>query len=176
MTLTPRSIIALAVLVSAFAAVRSENGIAAPNDRALAARVDRVLRQVPLIDGHNDLAWEIRERFGSVAALDLGADTAHLAAPANAVEPTTPLMTDIPRLRSGHVGGQFWSVWIPPTITGAAAVKMTIEQIDIVHGLIARYPQDLSMAYSAQDIMRAATRSTTRCPRCAKCSASARAT
>lgn len=64
-------------------------------------------------------------------------------------------MTDIPRLRAGHVGAQFWSVWIPPTVTGPAAVKMALEQIDIVHTMAARYPRDLQMAYSADDIVRA---------------------
>src|SRR5512141_2142753 len=64
-------------------------------------------------------------------------------------------MTDIPRLHAGRVGGQFWSVWIPPTVTGPAAIKMTIEQIDLVHDLVARYPRDLQMAYTADDIVRA---------------------
>jgi membrane dipeptidase len=63
-------------------------------------------------------------------------------------------MTDIPRLRAGGVGGQFWSVYIPVTITGPAAVETTIEQIDIVKRLAARYPADLGMAYTADDIVR----------------------
>src|SRR5216684_4226097 len=73
-------------------------------------RVEQVLLRTPLIDGHNDLPWEIRERFKSdLAAVDLRSDTTHLPFPAGA----SPLMTDIPRLRAGHVGAQFWSVWIP---------------------------------------------------------------
>src|ERR1700761_4324721 len=73
-------------------------------------RIDRVLKQTPLIDGHNDLPWEIRDRFNSdVNAVDLSADTAHLSVK----EGEAPLMTDIPRMRAGRVGGQFWSVWIP---------------------------------------------------------------
>ena len=64
-------------------------------------------------------------------------------------------MTDIPRLRAGHVGGQFWSVWIPTTMSGPLAVETTVQQIDIVKGLAARYPADLAMAYSADDIVRA---------------------
>src|SRR6476469_5759233 len=77
---------------------------------ALAARVDHVLATVPLIDGHNDLPWEIRDRFGSVDKFDFAADTSKLPLPANATDDVVPLMTDIPRLRRGHVGGQFWSV------------------------------------------------------------------
>jgi membrane dipeptidase len=114
-------------------------------------RVDRVLKQTPLIDGHNDLPWEIRERFnGDVTALNLAADTAHLP-----LEPNqTALMTDIPRLRAGRVGAQFWSVWIPVNTPSYEAVQMTLEQIDIVKRLAARYPKDLQMAYDAADIRR----------------------
>jgi membrane dipeptidase len=110
---------------------------------------------VPLIDGHNDLPWEIRDRFGSVDKFNFASDTATLPLPANAAEDVVPLMTDIPRLRRGHVGGQFWSVWIPTSVQGPAAIKTTLEQIDIVHNLVARYPGDLQMAGSADDIVRA---------------------
>ena len=75
-------------------------------------RLEQVLLQTPLIDGHNDLPWEIRDRFKSdFAAIDLRSDTSRLAVGAD----QTPLMTDIPRLRAGMVGAQFWSVWIPVT-------------------------------------------------------------
>ena len=116
-----------------------------------ARRIERVLSQTPLIDGHNDLPWEIRERFGGdLTRIDLGANTAALPAPSGAA----PLMTDIPRLRRGHVGAQFWSVWIPVDIRGPQAVQMTLEQIDLVKAMCARYPHDLAMAYSAADIRR----------------------
>ncbi|WP_445144387.1 dipeptidase [Dyella sp. Tek66A03] len=128
---------------------------ASPSDAALAARTDRVLAATPLIDGHNDLPWAIRTLFGNVAGVDLSTHTANLPLKAKDGETPTPLMTDIPRLRAGHVGGQFWSVWIPPTVTGSEAVKMTLEQIDIVHTMVARYPKDLQMAYSADDIVSA---------------------
>src|SRR5471030_1685169 len=76
-------------------------------------RVEHVLLQTPLIDGHNDLPWEIRERFKSdVAALNLKADTAHLPLGVD----QAAIMTDIPRLRAGGVGAQFWSVWIPVSV------------------------------------------------------------
>jgi membrane dipeptidase len=114
-------------------------------------RVARVLAQTPLVDGHNDLPWEIRERFGGdLSKLDLSVNTAALPAPAGGM----PLMTDIPRLRRGQVGAQFWSVFIPVEVKGALAVQMTLEQIDLVKAMCARYPQDLAMAYSAADIVR----------------------
>jgi membrane dipeptidase len=114
-------------------------------------RVERVLLQTPLIDGHNDLPWEIRERFKSdVAAVNLLADTSHLPVEAG----QAALMTDIPRLRAGHVGAQFWSVWIPVSTQGFEAVQMTLEQIDLVKRVSAQYPSDFAMAYSAADIRR----------------------
>src|SRR5580700_1252117 len=114
-------------------------------------RVDQVLLQTPLIDGHNDLPWEIRERFKSdLATVNLAADTRHLPLEAG----QAALMTDIPRLRAGHVGAQFWSVWIPVETQGFAAVQMTLEQIDLVKRMSAQYPADFAMAYSAADIRR----------------------
>jgi membrane dipeptidase len=123
---------------------------AAPDEGALKARVDAILAHTPLIDGHNDLPWEIRTRFASkLSAIDLARDTSalpHADGPA--------LMTDIPRLRAGHVGGQFWSVWVPANFTGPQAVEMTIEQIDLVKRMAAAYPDTFEMAYTAQDVER----------------------
>jgi membrane dipeptidase len=114
-------------------------------------RVERVLTQTPLIDGHNDLPWEIRERFGGdLAKVDLSGNTAALPAPAGGL----PLATDIPRLRRGHVGAQFWSVYVPVEMKGPQAVQATLEQIDLVKAMCARYPHDLAMAYSAADVRR----------------------
>ena len=64
------------------------------------------------------------------------------------------MMTDIPRLKAGRVGGQFWSVYIPSSFDGPIAVQMTLEQIDIVKGLPARYPDVFEMAYTADDVFR----------------------
>jgi len=114
-------------------------------------RAQHVLLRTPLIDGHNDLPWEIRDRFkGDLAAFELNSDTSRLPFPAG----ESPLMTDIPRLRAGHVGGQFWSVWIPTQMTGFEAVQVTLEQMDLVKRMAARYPGDLEMAYSAADVRR----------------------
>jgi membrane dipeptidase len=114
-------------------------------------RIAQVLSQTPLIDGHNDLPWEIRERYKSdVAAINLAADTRHLPVGAG----QAAIMTDIPRLRAGLVGAQFWSVWIPVSVQGFEAVQMTLEQMDLVKRMSAQYPADFAMAYTAADIRR----------------------
>jgi membrane dipeptidase len=114
-------------------------------------RVQQVLLQTPLIDGHNDLPWEIRERFKSdFSTIDLKSDTSHLPLAAD----QAALMTDIPRLRAGMVGAQFWSVWVPVNLQGFQAVQTTLEQIDLVKRMAARYPADFEMAYTAADIRR----------------------
>jgi membrane dipeptidase len=114
-------------------------------------RVEQVLLRTPLIDGHNDLPWEIRERYKSdFSAVDLGSDTHHLPVGVD----QAAMMTDIPRLRAGLVGAQFWSVWIPVEVQGFQAVQMTLEQIDLVKRMAERYPRDFAMAYTAADIGR----------------------
>jgi membrane dipeptidase len=105
-----------ACAVAAVAANRAAAATgAAPAGSDYHARVIRVLEQTPLIDGHNDLAWEIRDRYKSrLASIDLKTDTSKLPVGAD----MAPLMTDIVRLRAGHVGGQFWSVWVPVDVKG----------------------------------------------------------
>jgi membrane dipeptidase len=133
-------------------AVASAAAAAEPTDSKMAARIDRILAQTPLIDGHNDLPWEIRIRFASkLEGLDLKSDTSKLPSPE---EGGIGLMTDIPRMRAGRMGGQFWSVWIPSSIVGPAAVQTTLEQMDLVKRLAERYPGDFEMAYTADDIVR----------------------
>ncbi|HZO23080.1 MAG TPA: dipeptidase [Steroidobacteraceae bacterium] len=115
------------------------------------ARLARILQRTPLIDGHNDLPWEIRTRMhGQLAGIDLKSDTSKLRAPTG----EAPLMTDIPRLRAGMVGGQFWSVYVPADYKGFEAVQATVEQIDLVKRMAARYPADFEMAYTAADVRR----------------------
>src|SRR6476469_2263164 len=117
---------------------------AAPAADPLAARVERVLSRTPIIDGHNDLPWEIREGYDFWRRpLDLNGDTSRLA---------HPLQTDLPRMKRGHVGAQFWSVWIPTTLKGSEAIQTTLEEIDIVHRMVARYPGQMEMASTAADI------------------------
>jgi membrane dipeptidase len=143
----------LAAIRSLFLALLLSGGAALASDThdAVTARIDRVLAATPLIDGHNDLPWELRDRFqGDLSKIDLRGDTARLSMPPSVV----PLMTDIPRLRAGRVGAQFWSVWIPTEIRGPQAVQTTIEQIDLVKAMTARYATDLAMAYTSGDIRR----------------------
>ena len=117
-----------------------------PLTRAEQARVERVLRRSPVIDGHNDLAEMIGEKYGGeLSRVDLTADTAHLAA---------PLHTDIPRLRRGHVGAQFWSVYVPAELQGPVAAQAVHVQIDLVRQVVARYPAVFELARSADDIVR----------------------
>jgi len=109
-------------------------------------RARAVLKAQPIIDGHNDWAEQLRGQFGEKWwGVDLMADGRTFK---------SPLQTDIPRLHQGQVGGQFWSVWVPATITGPAAVKATLEQIDIIRGIVARYPDDFALAATAADIRR----------------------
>ena len=105
-----------------------------------------LLSRHPLVDGHNDLPWNIRTRFGS----DLG----RLALAA----PVTGTHTDLPRLRRGGVGGQFWSVYVPGTLQGDAAVATTLEQVDLVHRMVRCHPDDLELALSAEDVEAAFSR------------------
>ena len=113
-------------------------------DPRVRARIDRILKATPLIDGHNDIAEQLRENYGlKVEGLAGGTD-----------KWPHPLMTDMARLHEGRVGGQFWSVYIPSEVTGDAAIRETIEQIDLVKRMVRAYPQDLALALTADDIVR----------------------
>lgn len=107
------------------------------------ARARAIHKQVPLIDGHNDYPWALR-------GLDPGRDFSK----AEISKPAPSLMTDIPRLRQGGVGGQFWSVYVPSTMQGKEAVRATLEQIDIVHRMTKRWPETFEMAHTAADVER----------------------
>jgi membrane dipeptidase len=96
----------------------------------------------PIFDGHNDLAWQLRCRVRyDFDALDIAVDRS-----------ATGLHTDLPRLRTGGVGAQYWSVYAPSPPDGEAAVTATLEQIDAVRRLVARYPADLALATSADEV------------------------
>lgn len=138
--------IIVSLLALAFAAAPAAALAQAEPSRAEQQRIDRVLARTPLIDGHNDLPWAIRgDHGGDLAALDLDSDT-------RALQP--PLHTDIPRLRQGRVGAQFWSVYVPASLKGLAATEATFEQIDLARRMIARYPRAFEFADSADDIVR----------------------
>src|SRR4051812_37883682 len=83
-----------------------------PSEAQIAARIAKVLAATPLIDGHNDFPWEVRERFaGKVGGFDMRGDLTK--APPAPGQPPGGLVTDIPRLHAGHVGRQVWLVWVP---------------------------------------------------------------
>ncbi len=104
-------------------------------------RAKQLLARVPLIDGHNDLPWALRELLGP---------DPHRAATGRDLAAEQPdLHTDLVKLRRGLVGGQFWSVYVPCQLTGHAAVTAVLEQIELVHALADRYPADLGLAYTA---------------------------
>jgi len=112
--------------------------VTSPLDAAATA----LLTRCPLIDGHNDLPWALREARGS------DADRTDLAAPVDF------LHTDLPRLARGRVGAQFWSVFVPGSLAGQSAVIATLEQIDFVRRMAGRYPGALELAFTAADVDR----------------------
>jgi membrane dipeptidase len=119
-------------------------GVMAEGQGDFLSRARAIHKQTPVIDGHNDYPWALRELD---PAKDLGK--------ADISKPVPKLMTDIPRLRQGGVGGQFWSVYTPSTMIGQEAVRVTLEQIDIVHRMMQRWPETFQFALTAADVERA---------------------
>ncbi|MEZ0065274.1 membrane dipeptidase [Streptacidiphilus sp. MAP12-20] len=116
-------------------------------DAELLAEARDLLAEYPIVDGHNDLPWKLREQVGyDLTRRDIATDQrAHLH-------------TDLARLRAGGVGAQFWSVYVPSSLGGDNAVSATLEQIDCVYALVARYPDRLRLALSADDMEQARAR------------------
>ena len=103
-------------------------------------RARTVLARHPLVDGHNDLLWEARSQTGyDFGRLDIS-------------RPVATTRTDLPRLRAGGVGAQFWSVFVPSTLPEGAAVVATLEQVDGVHRMIETYAADLALARTADEV------------------------
>jgi membrane dipeptidase len=126
----------LALLVTSTAAA------AAQGDAAI-ERARKILRSVPLIDGHNDLPWEIRNSKTAprdVAAYDLRARTVG--------------HTDFERLKAGQVGAQFWSIYVPGEVKDSGYARIQLEEFDIARRMIARYPERLALALTAADLER----------------------
>jgi membrane dipeptidase len=107
----------------------------------LLARAHELLAEHPVVDGHNDLPWALREQVRyDLDARDIATDqSAHLH-------------TDLPRLRAGGVGAQFWSVYVRADLAGDKAVTAVLEQIDCVRRLVDRYPADLRLAVTTDDM------------------------
>lgn len=97
-------------------------------------------KRAPLVDGHNDLPWQYRQKANrDVWAMDIA-------------QAQPQLHTDIPRLREGGLGAQFWSVYVPASMQGKEAVRATLEEIDIVYQLIRRYPDTFQLARTADEV------------------------
>ena len=110
-------------------------------DPALLTRARALLADHPVIDGHNDLPYALRGQVGY-----------HLDQRDIATDQTGHLHTDLARLRKGGVGAQFWSVFVPASMQGDRAVSATLEQMDCVRALAARYPDHLRLATTADEV------------------------
>jgi membrane dipeptidase len=111
-----------------------------PGLGAHAGRIAALLASHPVLDGHNDLLWEARTLVGyDFDRLDVGAGG-------------TPTHTDLPRMREGGLGAQFWSVFVPASLSGDDAVSATLEQIDAGHQLVARYADQLAFARTSDEV------------------------
>jgi membrane dipeptidase len=143
--MTKHNVTAALALTAIIASMQPVYGQTALNAAAL-ARANKVLERTPIIDGHNDLPAEIHDNWGDDAR------KADLAGTPGT--PITKQQTDIKRLRAGHVGGQFWSVWISTEVKGADAIKRTIEQIDIAKSFAENRPDVFAAAETADDIER----------------------
>lgn len=137
------------VLLALFVAFWSFPGQAAEPEKKprgpvqLTEEALRLHREALLVDGHNDLAWQYREKADlSFERIDI-------------TKPQKNLHTDIPRLRQGNVGAQFWSAFVPAeTRKDGTAVKTTLEQIDVIQRMVRAYPDTFEMAYTVDDILR----------------------
>jgi membrane dipeptidase len=120
----------------------SQPGNGQPGNGQYQDQARKLLSRVPLVDGHNDLPWALRE------AGCAGLDGTSLS------ESVSFTQTDLPRLAAGGVGAQFWSVYVPASLAGDSAVAATLEQIDLVRRMIRRYPGQLELALTADDVQR----------------------
>ena len=142
--MVPRHRPAMRTLILSLALLAAPAFAAAPDPYA--ARVARILKDTPLIDGHNDWAESLREREGEgrwTIDLTQGLD-----------KRPNPYNTDIARLRQGMVGGQFWSAWVSVNLPPLEQIKETLEEIDLIRDIVARYPQTFELAVTAADVRR----------------------
>lgn len=122
-------------------AERAATAAAIAPDPVHLARALELLGEHPVVDGHNDLPWALREKVRyDLDQLDIAEDL------------TGRLHTDLPRLRAGKVGAQFWSVYVRSGMSGDDAVSATLEQIDCVRRLLSRYPAELASATTADEM------------------------
>ncbi|WP_188235968.1 dipeptidase [Sphingopyxis sp. LK2115] len=114
------------------------------------AVAEAALQKAPVFDGHNDVPWALRVRVDNVINDFDFVDTTDTATGGRIA-----MHTDLNRLRRGHVGAQFWSVYVPSTTDEAKAVQQTIEQIDVMRRLVARYPAQLMLADNSAQLEQA---------------------
>ena len=120
--------------------------VSSDTNEQLLNRARAILRATPLIDGHNDTPWQFRKRTSDRGEqIDFGNDTRSLV---------PPMHTDLPRLRRGGLGGQFWSVFVPADMPDGEVVRATVEQFDTVACLVERFSRDMELALSAADVRR----------------------
>ena len=131
------------LLAVAVGSAAEPSKVDAPKTVVVSEKARAIHREALLIDGHNDLPWELRETDGpGFKNIDL-------------TKPQKKFHTDIPRLKKGNVGAQFWSAWVPTDhARKGIAVRTTLEQIDVIHELARRYPDAFEMAYGTEDILR----------------------
>ncbi len=129
------------ITIAALGTALSTASAAAQSDDAALRRAKAILRTTPIIDTHNDLPWVIREK--GTPPRDVGAYD---------ISKRARFDTDIPRLREGMIGAQFWSVYVPSALPPLDALRAQLEQIDIARRLIAKYPNDLGLATSVAEI------------------------
>ncbi len=116
---------------------------AQPPDSSMVERARVLLEEVPLVDGHNDLPWQIREKAGGdLDSLDIG-------------EAQPDLHTDIARLEEGRVGAQFFAAYVPAEMIADGATRFALMQIDLIHRLVERYPDTFAFARTVADIEKA---------------------
>src|SRR5258706_6996686 len=128
----PRLVALFLMITTSPAATKAD-----PQAKSRLTEVQKILREVPLIDGHNDLPWQYHKRSNDLSTIDLNLDV-------SALKPA--VVTDIPRLRAGGVGGQFWSVYVPATLPGPAAVPAGVAENFVVPPNVAEKSQTLQLA------------------------------
>lgn len=138
-----RPLFAALALAASLLLAAGADAPAAPKPIVVSEKARAIHNEALLIDGHNDLPWELREADGpGFRNIDLS-------------RPQKRFHTDIERLKKGNVGAQFWSAYVPSsTAKKGTAVKMTLEQIDVVHEMVRRHPDAFEMAYGSEDIIR----------------------
>ncbi len=142
-----KSLSALAVSLIALAAATAVSAQTV-DDRTAEQTAAAALRNAPVFDGHNDVPGQLRGRFQNVIGNFDFQDTS--AVPADGT--STAMHTDLPRLAQGQVGAQFWSVYVSADLPGPVAAVTTLEQIDVMKRLIARYPDRLALATTADEV------------------------